>query len=407
MTATISLYDDEEVCNIVDCDIVKDAMPLVTTQYDKDAFGSEYYNQKYTDCLFDYLYGNKTAEETVKRIKSLTGIHKLNFKTDDTVIGIVIFIVVVLTLSIIVGSTSLLFIKKFEKRYIFLPKVLWFMTIIGSIMIMSSIFTLYGNINEFKCHLNIGLMIGGYYVLIIPLLYRLIINIPKINPYSIWIKNHSVLFIVLMLLVEITINLSRLSSPLYKVKKVFIYSADEKNFVKCSKISGIANAIYYTEIIWNIIVVFNMLFLIFIEWNLNVSYYEVRFILASIFTTMLSIIMYTIVTKLGIKNYVAYNLLYIGILYIFSLSNYFLIFGIKIIEPLLIDNNLKEREDLKKSSYSASKSHSLNRSSKSYGTTNNSFMVDESSILDKKKKSIIGNNILYLHYVKTFEYYNS
>jgi len=408
MSATISLYDDEEVCSIVDCDIVKDAMPLTITQFDKDAFGSEYYNQKYTDCLFDYLYGNKTAEETVKRIKSLTGIHKLNLKTDDSIIGIIIFIVVILTLTLIVGSISLLFIKKFEKRYIFLPKVLWLMTILGSIMIMTSIFTLYGSITEFKCHLNIGLMMGGYYVCIIPILYRLIINIPKINSYSIWVRNNVILFIVLMLLIEVILNLTRIGTPLYKVKKVFIYSADEKNFVKCSKLPGLASAIFYIEITWILIVVLNMLFLLFIEWNLNVSYYEVRGIVASIFITTLSMIMYFLFTGLEIKNYFAYNILYVVTLYIFSFSNYFFIYGIKIIDPLIRNNKLEDREELKKSSYSATKSYSINRSSRSFGTTNNSFMMDGSnkSKVVNNRQSIIKNSILRLHYVKTFEHYN-
>jgi len=71
MSAIPSLYDDEEVCNIVDCNIVKESLPMSSMEITKNTFRDYDYEIKYKDYINGFLYGNTTAEETVRKIDNI------------------------------------------------------------------------------------------------------------------------------------------------------------------------------------------------------------------------------------------------------------------------------------------------------------------------------------------------
>jgi len=71
MSAIPSLYDDKEVCKIVDCSIIKDALPMSSMEVTKNTFGNHDYEIKYRNYINNFLYENTTAEETVGKIDNI------------------------------------------------------------------------------------------------------------------------------------------------------------------------------------------------------------------------------------------------------------------------------------------------------------------------------------------------
>jgi len=289
---------------------------------------------------------------------------------------------------------------------------MWFISVFGSTMIMASIFTMYGDVTPFKCHIRLTGLLTGYYICILPIFCKLITNVPDNNRYSAWVQSHLYLFLLLMVSVEALLNLSRLLIPLYEVEKIIVSDGD--NFNKCVKQSGFGLVIYCIEIVWILMVPLCSLFLLFIEWNLKSTRYQVRCITASIFTTILSSIVYIIFTKLYIKNYIAYHLFYSCNFYILSLSNYTFIYGLEIVQSLIRNEKEEEYEEILKnlkldivksstipedSDYDAtekSENGSLSTSRKILSSQNNTAQHPEITQNTSIKKS--SNYILQLHY---------
>jgi len=346
MSAITSLYSDKEVCEIVDCRVIIDAMPLNSLLFEKDGYGNDYYLYKSREYMLDFMYGNITAKETVEKIHNILNVQNLSIKTDKTVVGLLVIIIVTVTLLIQLISLVLLFIKSFNKYYYFLTKDMWCISVFGSMMIMASIFTLYGDVTPFKCHIKLICLLTGYYICILPIFCKLITNVPDTNRYSTWVQSHLYLFLFLMASVEAILNLSRLLIPLYEVEKIIVPDGD--NFNKCVKQSGFGVVIYCIEIIWIMIVLLCSLFLLFIEWNLKSSLYQVRCITASIFATLLSITVYIIFNKLYIKIHIVYYLFCSCSLYILSLSNYTFIYGLEMVQTLVRNEKEEEYEQILK-----------------------------------------------------------
>jgi len=91
-------------------------------------------------------------------------------------------------------SLTFLFIKKYELCFSFLPKTFWIFIILGLIIIISEPFTLFGELDETKCHLRPILFSYGFTLHFIPVLYKLIINFPLENCISIWISEKKNIF---------------------------------------------------------------------------------------------------------------------------------------------------------------------------------------------------------------------
>jgi len=72
ISALTELYDDEEVCNVIECNVVKDAYPFSFMDNDEKLFGDDNYHIKYRDIMFDYIYNNKTLSEVTKTLDDIT-----------------------------------------------------------------------------------------------------------------------------------------------------------------------------------------------------------------------------------------------------------------------------------------------------------------------------------------------
>ncbi|OUM58457.1 hypothetical protein PIROE2DRAFT_16246, partial [Piromyces sp. E2] len=82
-TPILSLYDDEEVCSVVDCNYYKRIQ--LTTRPTTASNDYLNYSEIYMKYVYEFLYGNKTAIEVLKKIENLTKIYNYSIKTDDSI----------------------------------------------------------------------------------------------------------------------------------------------------------------------------------------------------------------------------------------------------------------------------------------------------------------------------------
>ncbi|ORX51129.1 periplasmic binding protein-like II [Piromyces finnis] len=186
-TGIMELYDDEEVCKIVDCELVKNIQFInrpthVNKDYDE-------YSAFFRERVFEYLYGNKTASQVLHEINDYSKIYKISLDEDDNSSLALLFIGILSGLMMIFGlSLVLLYIKKFKKYYNFLSKDFWFISILGLCLILGAGFLEYGDISKFKCQFKWIMVTFGITLNLIPILHKLFVYFPEENKYSTWIK---------------------------------------------------------------------------------------------------------------------------------------------------------------------------------------------------------------------------
>jgi len=384
-----SLYDDEEVCsNIIGCDLYKEVQPIAKPINRTDNYIE--YSRKFTHYFYDYLFGNKieTAESVLRKIDDIT---KIYYMTLDTNVGLIFFILFLITFILMILSLIFLFIKKYENVFTFLPKFDWIMIMIGIIAITASSFVYFGKLTNFKCHMKNVLFSLGYTFIYCPILHRMIINFPVINKYSLWINHHKKLFFSTLILFDIMLNGLSVLKP-YGIKDIII---DEGyNFQICKMKSSFIIVMTTLLITYKCIMILVLLFIIFIEWNNEVTFFEIRFILTSIYMNIITFLLFIILNFVKINNYIYYFIIQESIIYIISISNYIILYGIKLFSLQLYR---KHEEFIKKANISES---FIEKAPSSYKYTTTTGIVktrfSTTSSTPPNTKSII-SKILYLH----------
>jgi len=63
-TGVNSLYEDEEVCKVVDCKLFTSFQMIARPTSDVDNYNK--YSKEFRDGIYSYLYGNNTIEEALE-----------------------------------------------------------------------------------------------------------------------------------------------------------------------------------------------------------------------------------------------------------------------------------------------------------------------------------------------------
>jgi len=334
-SAITELYDDEEVCRVIECDIIKNAYPFSFMDNDAKLFGDDNYHALYRETLFKYIYHDEPITEVLKEIEDITKIYTFSLKTDDTYIGLIIFIIFIILFTSMSLSLIFVFIKKYEKRFKFLSKDLWVLTTIGSLVLMSSIMTLYGDVNNIKCHLKVTLINAGFVLSLYPSLYKMIINFPERNKISLWFEKNKYISIIIIMVFTVILN-ELLTVSSYDLQK--LTTSNEKNYEKCIMNKTFGSIIFYIIQFYNIFIISISLILIFIEWNLEETSLDVKCLETAFFMDILSLIILNIIDKIKFKNYVIYNTILASNILVFSISNYLFIYFIRVL-PIFGNNN--------------------------------------------------------------------
>jgi len=367
----IELYDDEEVCKLIECNIVKDAYPFSFMSNDVNLFGDDNYHIKYKNNMYNYIYDNQPVSDVLKAILDITKIYSFSFITDGSYAGLIIFFFFIILTVNMVLSVVFIYIKKLENKFKFLSKGLWVITILGSLILMSSIFTLYGEVSDVKCHLRITLINVGFVLSICPSLYKLITNFPKSNKLSLVFENNKYISILMIMLITVGLN-EIFAMTSYDIKE--FTTSNGKNYKKCVMSNTLGRIFYYIIQIYNFTIILISLILIFMEWNLKETKLDVKYLATALFMDTLSLIL-LITIENKFDDFIIYSVLLAINIMIFSVSNHIFIYLVRIL-PIFRSNEKYEntRKILGKLSGSGpkeSKKPSMSSSSyKSYRSLN-------------------------------------
>jgi len=388
-SAITELYDDEEVCSLIQCEVFKNALPFQFMNNDEKLFGDDTYHVKYRGNLFDYLYNDKPLDEALKEIDDVTRIYKFtrDKNDDNSKAGLIIFILFLVLSVCMILSLIFIFIKNiYESYFKFLPKCLWIITVLGSLIIMSSLITLYGDLNNSKCQIRGAFINVGYVLSICPSLYKLITNFPENNKYSKWVEKNKYTFVLIVTIVAGGLN-GILAISSYDLEKKT--SADGKTYQKCIMNESFGKIIYYIMIFYNIFITLTSLFLIFIEWNINVTSLDIKFLATALSMDILSLILLNFIDKFNFKDYIIYNVLMSITMMIFSVFNYLFTYLIRILSLLFKSNS--ESDMIK--SMGKLKNMNSNYATKTSFSVNNSIASSNNS----SKVEVIMSKIMYYH----------
>jgi len=228
-SAIDELYNDEEVCAILDCHLLKNLQPIIRPSslirnYDD-------YSYHHTLYIHEFLYGDKTATETLNNIINILKIYTISINPKESIEGFIVFIITVVIAIIILFSLFYICIKGYRTNFNFLTKDLWVVSFSGLLLILVFIVWEYGDLTPFKCILKVTSIFLGYNLTVIPSLYKLIVNFPEYNRFSGWVKSHKIIFLSgLILICVIEIILLVISSPFVVEERTIPHG---KNFKDC------------------------------------------------------------------------------------------------------------------------------------------------------------------------------
>lgn len=385
-SAINSLYDDPDVCIILNCNFLKEIQPFNAIEYKTDELGNDQYIAKYQQSFFEYLYQDKSIEQAIKDVDDMTRIYYFTTDTEDTKTGLVFFILYIVFTVLIVFSMVFLFIEKFKYNLRYLTIDLWIITFIGILLLMSGVLTMYGNATIFKCHIRIVILTFGFLLSILPSIYKLVIYIPIKNNFTVWAEKNKYIFILIVVAFNGILN-GLWSFTYCRIERENINEGEK--FEICKMNGTFGTIIYYSIFIFCALIVLITLLLIFMEWNLKKSYYDVRFLMAAVMMNILLLIIFNITIKIKVKDYVEYSVIYAANFLTFSISNYIFLYLIRIIKTFV-----KPNED------------EMNRSfiRKSVINTDNKLSVistvSSNSNSKTSKTSEISNKLLQCHYME-------
>jgi len=330
-----SIYQDENICSsIPNCDIYLDAQPILKP-FSKLKEYHEYYKRiaKYFN---NFLYGDETAENTLKLINNITKIYNFSLDTKVSVVGMIFLIIFSVIIAFEVISLLPLIFTRFSINFEFLPTISWFNIFIGNLMLSSVVLTKLDEITSIKCNLQIILFSFGYTFIYIPTLIKLIIvHFSEENKYIIWLKKNSInqfLFFLIALTVDILLN-GLLFIKSYGIEVVFI--DDGKTYQICKKNNAIIYIVVTSEMIYKILIAVCLLLIIHKEWYKKEIKEDTKYVLLSICINISINIMLFICSFIKMRSYMIYYILQIVLVFIISISNYITYFGVRLVLSII------------------------------------------------------------------------
>jgi len=335
ITPIDEILNDEESCKKFGfCDIIRNMQYTVEPSFLDE--GPEDYKKYYQKYIYQYLYENQDIDETLKQIEDITKVYYITLDTDDSYIGLVFFILISVVSTLMLLSLIYVFMEKYIPFFSFLPDDLWIVTVLGSILILWTPIFDYGKMTSLKCHLKPLLLPVGLSLSLSPSIYKLITQFPEENKITKMVKNHKYCYILMNVLVDGIIWSISLIEP-YKTELVMVN--DGENFEKCNYSAYSIILILINKSLF----IFLMLFLIFVEWNISNSNFNIKFILISLYINGLSIVLIFVFHMLKNKYY-EINFLFMTInVLLISISNYFFFYGFRVFLCIIQKENSKSK----------------------------------------------------------------
>ncbi|ORX64985.1 periplasmic binding protein-like II [Anaeromyces robustus] len=343
-----SLYQDDnsEICKtVVKCSAMRNVKCITKPSIEMNNYLD--YSNKVVDIIHEFLAGKKEVEETLTDIDDITRIYF--FSWNDT-FGLVVISILGFIFFLYVISIIFLFIPKFQKYFIFFEKELWLIYSLGSFLILCSIFEYFNKPSINKCTLRHTFINIGNAMIYSPLFYRLLINFPEVSKFIEWVKKIRIALVLFFIIIQILLSFVVDILHTYKIEVVYA----QKNYSICGRNNNIGSKIVIIQYLFNIFLYISIGILIFLEWNIEETFNDIRNFTFSIIIDAISILLIIIIKIIDFKDYIMVNFLDIFINILFVLTNQIYIVCIRVlilkyskkkgIEEKLIDNLLKFNE---------------------------------------------------------------
>jgi len=347
-TSVPDLLNDPEICQRTNCELLKQIQFTAEPAYIRD--GPDDYRKRYQQYIFEYLYNDKSLEETLKKVDDISKIYTIELSTENSSVGLIYFISFIVVSLLMIGSLAFAKMKNLKQYFTFLPFDMWVITVIGSIIVFSVPFVSYGRTSSGKCYLKILLICLGFTLSVCPTLYKLIVQFPGQGKTVAWVRDNRYVFIVCNVLIDLLLNSFSLITP-YSSRTIDV--TDGESFEACV-FDG--NIVLLLALIYKFVVILVFSYFVFVEWNIPSTFYDVRFMISGIYIDVLSFILIYIFNYFEIKNYRVNFLLQTAILCLITLSNYLFFYGIRIFLKFFIKSD--PNSDILKNKFSTSEAQS-------------------------------------------------
>ena len=337
------LYDDEECCQVVNCDVIKKTQffhrPSATME------NYEYFSEKSVELFQQFLNGLISIKEVLADIENINKIYY--FETKSTLGAIILVVIIILFLTIAL-SPILLFIPKYRKDYFkFLPIDLWMVYALGSVFMLASNLEYYYKQNIFKCIIGYVLTDFGNAFIFIPILYRLLISFPKKNKYSEWLRKNRFIYIIIFIVIYLVLSIIIIKTNTFTIKNIN-FKYDDFNFQICDFDNRIGEILYLIQNFLNLLLYFAICFLIFLEWNLIEFYYDLRQITFIMIIDGITLILDMILNSMNFKDYIYYSFFHIFIKLLFVFISHIYLFVLRVVFLIITKGKVSEEEEMNK-----------------------------------------------------------
>ncbi|OUM65870.1 hypothetical protein PIROE2DRAFT_7027, partial [Piromyces sp. E2] len=368
-----SLLDDKDICERVDCELIK-SLQMENKMF-REYKNYNYYSETFRKYVFEYVFGDKPLEDVIKNIERLTKIYNITFNTEDTCVGLIFGIVIIVSSVLMLLSIGFLFIDKYKSYFTFFPTEFWILLILGCFFTCISCVIPFDTLTIIKCAIRISMMYFGLIISLFSVLYKLLINYPIPNKISIAVKKNGIKYIISNILIILILIFILCITSSFSVSTVTIDNG--KNFQKCDVpetfVPTISNLlVIFIDFSYSILISF----LIFVEWSIVETSRDIKLLIPPIFINIfcLSLVMIMNIDILNIDDYVINFLINNATIFIISITHYFFFYGIKVYWAISNKRFENDEIDIEKiihiGIYVSNSSSDLSK--KSYDTGNNS-----------------------------------
>ncbi|ORX49029.1 periplasmic binding protein-like II [Piromyces finnis] len=332
-----NLYDDKDVCKFINCEIINkiQILPELKTLNDYD-----YYVQ-YKVYLSNYLRKNETIETTSRQLDDITKIYHISIGVEDSPIGLIVFVIVIFLILMMLFSLVFLFIPKFEPYFEFLTKDFWILIVTGSIAGLITVLSFYGEMVPYKCFINYFSIAISFTLRIIPILQRLISNFPGENWFVNWVRNNKYLFVNSFITFDLILGFI---SHLVWYDVINIYVPYNKNYKACVVYENYANFTTYLTNIEKFLVISSVIILLFMEWNIEKTKDDIKTVSQAFSLNSFVFVLLNSFNFLNFRDYFGFFFVMSLLNILFSVSNFFFIYGARILWILKKKERDKERQ---------------------------------------------------------------
>jgi len=334
LSAITDLYHDPDVCQAINCDVFLQSRPFtkLSVRYPESGMDKFRYVDQVRSYAFDYIYGKTTLDKAIQNIKDLTQIYNLSINKNESVLGFVLFVFYIVFISIMIIAVEVVCIisRKTQYKY-FLSDDFWIISILGTIVMMSSMLCMYGSLTPEKCQGRIALASIGFSMTLLPILNKLIVNFPTHNKISLWfdkVRNKYIFFIGSMIIIGFVNSLLFIN---HSFSLNHIDGSNGQKFQSCTVATGFGKFVIGLLILIKCIILLSILLLVFIEWSYKESLVEMKVISALVFVEVLAIILLITYSAFNLKMFIIYTLIFCSFALFFSLSNFVCIYILKLI----------------------------------------------------------------------------